>query len=166
MLLRYLFLGAFYANDKEMLLLRLNCIKITCRLHVYSCDPQGQELTPVCSPAATLDLSLFLLKYFVVCLHEWVEDEWWRMLGWPQTQANGGAWVPAMSPSAGRSLHILEHQSSPALVSHDGNSNLRSQQGADGSRDFLERHQSAFSESHFLSLVSGRKSNCGKNKSH
>lgn len=40
-LLRYLFLGAFYVNDKDMLLLWLNCIQITCRLHVYLCDPQG-----------------------------------------------------------------------------------------------------------------------------
>lgn len=81
MLLRYLFLGAFYVNDKDMLLLRLNCIQITCRLHVYLCDPQGQESTPVSSPAATLDSSLFLLKYLFVCLHEWVEDEWLEEAG-------------------------------------------------------------------------------------
>lgn len=37
MILRYLFLGAFYANDKEMLLLRLNYIKITsvCSMFIH-----------------------------------------------------------------------------------------------------------------------------------
>lgn len=96
MLLHYLFLGAFYANDKEMLLLRLNYIKITsvCFMFIH-----------VISRAATLDFLSCSYTGFVtvpievfLCLHERVEDEWWKMWEWPQTQANGGACVSTMSP--------------------------------------------------------------------